>query len=69
MPLTPSGVWFGFVGAARLRLKGMGFDRALRPLSYRPAVARRPAKGITLDLDATDIPLHGPQEGRFFHGY
>lgn len=24
---------------------------------------------ITLDLDATDDPLHGDQEGRFFHGY
>jgi hypothetical protein len=24
---------------------------------------------IVLDLDATDIPLHGRQEGRFFHGY
>lgn len=24
---------------------------------------------ITLDLDATDDPLHGHQEGRFFHGY
>jgi len=24
---------------------------------------------ITLDLDATDVPLHGRQEGRFFHGY
>jgi hypothetical protein len=23
---------------------------------------------ITLDLDATDDPLHGHQEGRFFHG-
>ena len=22
-----------------------------------------------LDLDATDDPLHGRQEGRFFHGY
>jgi Transposase DDE domain group 1 len=22
-----------------------------------------------LDLDVTDIPLHGQQEGRFFHGY
>ena len=22
-----------------------------------------------LDLDATDDPLHGDQEGRFFHGY
>ena len=24
---------------------------------------------ITLDLDATDDPIHGNQEGRFFHGY
>jgi Transposase DDE domain group 1 len=24
---------------------------------------------IVLDLDATDDPLHGSQEGRFFHGY
>jgi hypothetical protein len=24
---------------------------------------------IVLDLDATDNPLHGAQEGRFFHGY
>lgn len=24
---------------------------------------------IVLDLDATDDPLHGKQEGRFFHGY
>lgn len=24
---------------------------------------------IVLDVDATDFPLHGEQEGRFFHGY
>jgi hypothetical protein len=24
---------------------------------------------IVLDIDATDVPLHGPQERRFFHGY
>lgn len=24
---------------------------------------------IVLDVDATDLPLHGQQEGRFFHGY
>src|SRR6201998_849634 len=29
----------------------------------------RPPKQIILDLDATDDPLHGEQEGRFFHGY
>ena len=29
----------------------------------------QPPKQIILDLDATDDPLHGHQEGRFFHGY
>jgi hypothetical protein len=30
---------------------------------------RKPPRQIILDLDATDDPLHGDQEGRFFHGY
>ena len=30
---------------------------------------KRPPKQIVLDLDATDDPLHGHQEGRFFQGY
>jgi hypothetical protein len=30
---------------------------------------RRPPQRIILDLDATDSPLYGHQEGRFFHGY
>jgi hypothetical protein len=30
---------------------------------------REPPKSIVLDADATDDPLHGKQEGRFFHGY
>jgi len=29
----------------------------------------QPPSRILLDLDATDDPLHGEQEGRFFHGY
>ncbi len=29
----------------------------------------RPPRRMILDLDATDDPLHGNQEGRFFHGY
>lgn len=29
----------------------------------------KPPTEITLDLDATDDPTHGAQEGRFFHGY
>ena len=28
-----------------------------------------PPKEIFLDLGNTDDPLHGNQEGRFFHGY
>ena len=32
------------------------------------AHAAAPAE-IVLDLDATDDPVHGEQEGRFFHGY
>jgi hypothetical protein len=31
--------------------------------SYRKAPAE-----IVLDIDTTDLPLHGKQEGRFFHG-
>ena len=30
---------------------------------------QRPPERIVLDLDATDDPVHGHQEGRFFHGY
>jgi hypothetical protein len=30
---------------------------------------RKPSEPIILDLDATDDPIHGHQEGRFFHGY
>ena len=28
-----------------------------------------PPEEIILDIDVTDTPLHGQQEGRFFHGY
>jgi hypothetical protein len=44
-----------------------GLDRLLVEVfveSYQ-----KPPKRIWLDLDATDDPLHGEQEGRFFHGY
>jgi hypothetical protein len=30
---------------------------------------KTPPPEIILDIDATDDPLHGHQEGRFFHGY
>jgi hypothetical protein len=35
---------------------------------FLEAHSRAPER-IVLDLDATDDPLHGHQEGRFFHGY
>ena len=50
-------------------------------IDYRPAAVealfvqqfleahRVPPAQIVLDLDATDDPLHGHQEGRFFDGY
>jgi hypothetical protein len=58
--------------AARDRYKKVGCDpAALDALlvdlfieSHEAAPAR-----IVLDVDATDDPLHGRQEGRFFHGY
>ena len=30
---------------------------------------RKAPEELVLDLDATDDPIHGTQEGRFFHGY
>jgi hypothetical protein len=41
---------------------------ALPVTLFLEAHRRAPAQ-IILDLDATDDPLHGHQEGRFFHGY
>jgi hypothetical protein len=35
---------------------------------FLDSYVRAPRK-IVLDLDATDVPLHGEQESRFFHGY
>jgi hypothetical protein len=44
---------------------------AIRNLFVDLFVEARPRapKQIILDLDSTDDPLHGEQEGRFFHGY
>ena len=30
---------------------------------------KTPPEELVLDFDATDCPLHGQQEGRYFHGY
>jgi hypothetical protein len=44
-----------------------GIDELLVKV-FVESYASAPEK-ITLDVDATDLPLHGEQEGRFFHGY
>jgi hypothetical protein len=33
------------------------------------ATLSKSTREVVIDLDATDLPLHGNQEGRFFHGY
>jgi len=45
----------------------VAIDRLLVEL-FIEAHATAPRE-VILDLDATDDPLHGEQEGRFFHGY
>jgi hypothetical protein len=45
-----------------LRIEGLFVDLFLEAHSQAP-------EQIILDLDATDDPIHGQQEGRFFHGY
>ena len=46
---------------------GEALDRLLVKL-FLESHGRAP-ETVWLDLDATDDPLHGAQEGRFFHGY
>jgi hypothetical protein len=44
-----------------------GMDELLVKL-FLESHEKAPAE-IVLDVDTTDLPLHGKQEGRFFHGY
>ena len=67
----------------RLELGARGEDRSARyqRITVDPAAVERflvevfldahdePPAEIVLDLDATDDPVHGAQEERFFHGY
>jgi hypothetical protein len=57
-------------GASRYHKIGV-IDAALEQvfLDLYVAAHKRAPEHITLDIDATDDPLHGRQEGRFFHGY
>jgi len=51
----------------RISLDLEAVDRLLVKV-FLDAYAEPPTE-IVLDLDSTDDPLHGRQEGRFFHGY
>jgi hypothetical protein len=51
----------------KVRYEAASIDRLLVDL-YLESQAAAPSQ-IVLDLDATDTPLHGEQEGRFFHGF
>ena len=51
----------------RIAADTQAIERLLVDL-FLEANAKAPSQ-ITLDIDATDDPLHGHQEGRFFHGY
>jgi hypothetical protein len=51
----------------KIRPDGDAIERLFVDL-FLDAYHEAPAE-IVLDLDATDVPLHGEQEARFFHGY
>jgi hypothetical protein len=51
----------------RIGHDGAAIERLLVELFFE--AHKTPPGQIILDLDATDDPLHGHQEGRFFHGY
>jgi hypothetical protein len=59
-PLAPS--CYHKIGHDGAAIEGLFVDLFL---DSHAAAPRR----IILDLDATDDPVHGDQEGRFFHGY
>jgi hypothetical protein len=66
LELTPAGA------TATARYKKIVADPAEIEAYFIEEYVRRLPRDtmrVTLDLDATDDPIHGQQEGRFFHGY
>src|SRR6059036_809176 len=51
----------------KIVVNGAAVDRLLVEVFVQAHA--RPPERLVLDLDATDDPVHGRQEGRFFHGY
>jgi hypothetical protein len=65
--LTPSDAGSG-ARYKKIVMNEEAIDRLLVDL-FLQAHRNKPPEPIVLDLDATDDPVHGNQEGRFFHGY
>jgi hypothetical protein len=66
LELTPQG------GGIGQRYKRISYDADAIDRLFVDAFLedyKKAPDSIVLDLDATDDPLHGEQEGRFFHGY
>ena len=60
------------VATVNNRYKKIGWDEAAIAGTFVDVFLssyQSPPQQIVLDLDATDDPLHGHQEGRFFHRY
>lgn len=67
LELTPAAPTAAEQRYKKIIMKAEAIDRLLveQFLQAHDEAPRR----IVLDVDATDDPLHGQQEGRFFHGY
>jgi hypothetical protein len=61
-PATPCRLENRVDRATLARLAGVLVDQFV-------AAHEAPPESLILDFDATDDPIHGRQEGRFFHGY
>ena len=67
LELTPAEPGAGELRYKKIIMKGEEIDRLLVDVFLQSYA--EPPEEIVLDVDATDDPLHGKQEGRFFHGY
>lgn len=67
LELTPAEPTAAELRYKKILMKSEEIDRLFVDV-FLQAHAEAPEE-IVLDVDATDDPLHGNQEGRFFHGY
>jgi len=67
LELTPENPTGAELRYKKILMKPEEIDRLFVDVFLQAHV--EPPEEIVLDVDATDDPLHGKQEGRFFHGY